>query len=45
MKQKKYYDELSIEILLFGSMDVLTFSGENDMKPEGDYDDGTGWWD
>lgn len=43
MKQKKYYDELSIEILLFGSMDVLTFSGGNDMKPEGDYDDNGGW--
>ena len=43
MKQKKYYDELSLEILLFGSMDVLTFSGENDMKPEGDYDDETDW--
>ena len=43
MKQKKYYDELSIEVLLFGSMDVLTFSGENDMKPEGDNDDETDW--
>ena len=43
MKQKQYYGEISIEILLFGSMDVLTFSGENDMKPEGDYDDETDW--
>ena len=43
MKQKKYYDELSSEILLFGSMDVLTFSDENDMKPEGDYDDEMDW--
>lgn len=43
MKQKKYYDELSIEVLLFGSMDVLTFSGGNDMNPEGDYDDETNW--
>ena len=43
MKQKKYYDELSIEILLFVSMDVLTFSDENDMKPEGDYDDEMDW--
>ena len=43
MKQKQYYGEISIEILLFGSMDVLTFSGGNDMKPEGDYDDEMDW--
>ncbi|MBQ7368153.1 MAG: hypothetical protein IJW60_00395 [Clostridia bacterium] len=43
MKQKNYYDELFIKVLLFERMDVLTVSAGENMTPEGDYDDDNGW--
>ena len=43
MKQKKYYDEIYIQVILLENPDVITASNGENMKPEGDYDDGTGW--
>lgn len=43
MEERKYYEKFSIDIIVFERMDVLTFSGGKDMKPEGDYDDDSGW--
>ena len=43
MKQKKYYEELDIQVFLHGGMDILTASDGGTMTPEGDYDDGGGW--
>lgn len=43
MEKRKYYEKFSIEVIAFERMDVLTFSTGNDLKPEGDYDDGNDW--
>lgn len=43
MKQKKYYEQLSVEVLMLSINDILTVSS-GVMTPEGDYDDGTGWF-
>ncbi len=43
MEKRKYYEKFSIEVIAFERMDVLTVSVSNNMKPEGDYDDGKDW--
>lgn len=37
MKQKKYYELPSIEIIELSKVSVLTVSGGEDMKPDGEY--------
>lgn len=43
MKQKTCYDELFMEVFRLETMDILTVSGGETLKPEGDYDDGNDW--
>ncbi len=43
MKEKKYYDEIYIQVISLENQDVVTASIGDIMKPEGDYDDGTEW--
>ena len=41
MKQRKYYEQPTVDLISLGLECILTLS--TDLKPEGDYDDGNGW--
>ena len=43
MKQKKYYETPSIDIIEFSVASILTVSQGTDMTPSGDYDQDGEW--